>query len=168
MKRDREDIIILLLYVDYIILTGSNPKKVQNVIQELSDVLDIKDMGKLTYFLGLQITYRSNGDIFVNQSKYVKDLIHKAGIDSCKHASTPCEPHNQLTMSKGTLLSDPSLYIGIVGSLQYLIFTRRDIAFAVNSVCHFTTTIRKFILEQSKEYLDIFNEQYVILCILQK
>lgn len=138
------------------------------MIQELSDIFDIKDIGKLTNFFGLQITYRSNGDIFVNQSKYVKDLIHKTGMDSCKHASTPCEPHNKLMMSEGTLLSDPSLYRSIVGSLQYLIFTRPYIAFAVNSVCHFTTTQQKFILELSKEYLDIFNEQYVVLYILHK
>ncbi|CAN6697433.1 unnamed protein product [Malus baccata var. baccata] len=79
----------LLLYVDDIILTRSNVTKVQQVIGDLAGVFDLKDMGRLTYFLGLQIQYKENGDIFVNQSKYVKDLIHKAGMESCKPANTP-------------------------------------------------------------------------------
>ncbi|CAN6693356.1 unnamed protein product [Malus baccata var. baccata] len=88
-KKDGNDIVILLLYVDDIILTGSNSLNVQKVIDELSEVFELKDMGQLTYFLGLQIAYKSNGDIFVNQAKYIKDLIHKAGMDSCKSANTP-------------------------------------------------------------------------------
>nr|XP_028949296.1 uncharacterized protein LOC114821382 [Malus domestica] len=89
VKTDGADMIILLLYMDDIILTWSNSSKVQEVIQELSVVFELKDMGKLTYFLGLQVDYKTNGDIFLNQSKYIKDLIHKAGMDSCKPATTP-------------------------------------------------------------------------------
>ena len=137
MKIDSTYIIILLLYVDDIILTGSSSIKIHNVVQELSSVFDLKDFGKLTYFLGLQIQYRSNGDIFVHQAKYIKDLIHKSGMESCKPAATSCKPHSQLLCSEGTLLADPSIYRSIVGSLQYLTFTRPDIAFAVNTVCQY-------------------------------
>ncbi|KAM1015936.1 hypothetical protein ACFX2A_046675 [Malus domestica] len=66
IKTDNNDILILLLYVDDIILTGSCVTKVQLVVQELSSVFDLKDLGKLTYFLGLQIQYKPIGDIFVN------------------------------------------------------------------------------------------------------
>lgn len=140
MKQDKSDIIILLLYVDDIILTGSNFRKIQGVIEELSAVFDLKDMGKLTYFLGLQIHYKENGDIFVNQCKYIKDLIHKAGMETCKLASTPCKQHHQLLESEGTLLADLTLYRSIVGSLQYLTFPRPDIAYAVNTVCQFMSS----------------------------
>lgn len=110
---------------------------IQIVIQELSTVFDLKDLGQLTYFLGLQIQYKSNGDIFVNQSKYIKYLVHNAGMDSCKPATTPCKPHNQMMMTEGKLLEDPSTYKSIVGSLQYLTFTRSDIAFIVTAVCQY-------------------------------
>ncbi|XP_068331580.1 uncharacterized mitochondrial protein AtMg00810-like [Pyrus communis] len=113
MKTDATYIIILLFYVDDIILTGSNVSKIEIVIQELSTVFDLKDLGQLTYFIGLQIQYKSNGDIFVNQSKYIKDLVHK------------------MMMTNGKLLEDPSTYKSIDGSLQYLTFTRHDIAFTV-------------------------------------
>ncbi|CAN6696160.1 unnamed protein product [Malus baccata var. baccata] len=137
VKQCENDMVILLLYVDDIIITSSNSSKVQRIITELSKVFELKDMGRLTYFLGLQITYKSNGDIGVNQSKYVKDLLHKAGMDSCKPASTPSKPHTHLLLNEGDPLSDPTLYRNIVGSLQYLTFTRPDIAYAVNTVCQF-------------------------------
>lgn len=117
VKYDGTDTIVLLLYVDDIILTGSNSSKVQNVITELSKVFKLKDMGKLTYFLGFQIHYNANGDIFVNQTKYIKNLIHKVGMDSCKPANTPCKPHNQLLDVEGTPMSNLSLYKNLVGSL---------------------------------------------------
>ena len=66
MKDDDGDVIILLLYVDDIILAGSNPAKIQSIISQLAAVFDLKDMGQLTYFLGLQIQYQSNGYIFIN------------------------------------------------------------------------------------------------------
>ncbi|KAM1595278.1 hypothetical protein ACFX10_001586 [Malus domestica] len=140
VKKDDSDIIILLLYVDDIILTGSNPLKIQKVIQELSEVFKLKDMGQLTYFLGLQVQYNADGSVFVNQSKYVKDLVHKAGMDSCKPATTPCKPHHQMLHSEGQLLTDLTSYMSIVGSLQYLTFTRPDIAFAINTVCQFMSS----------------------------
>ncbi|XP_050144095.1 uncharacterized mitochondrial protein AtMg00810-like [Malus sylvestris] len=137
VKQDGVDVIILLLYVDDIILTGSSSQKVQKVITELAAVFELKDMGILTYFLGLQVQYKVNGDIFVSQFKYIKDLLHKVEMDSCKPAATPCKPYNSLLLDEGGMLADPSLYQGLVGSLQYLTFTRLDIAFAVNSMCQF-------------------------------
>lgn len=107
VKQCGGDVIILLLYVDDIIIIGSNSSKVQNVITELSEVFELKDMGRLTYFLALQVNYKKNGDICVNQSKYVKDLLHKAGMESCKPASTLCKPHNPMLAPEGKVLIDP-------------------------------------------------------------
>ncbi|KAM1579597.1 hypothetical protein ACFXTI_041509 [Malus domestica] len=139
IKHDGIDVIALLLYVDDIILTRANASKVQYVIQELSDVFDLKDMGKLSYFLGLQVEYKTNGDIFINQSKYATDLIHKAGMDSCNPTATPCKPQTQFLASEGTLLDDPSIYRSLVSVLQYLTFTRPDLSYAVNLACQYMT-----------------------------
>ncbi|XP_070668346.1 uncharacterized mitochondrial protein AtMg00810-like [Malus domestica] len=133
----QEEVVILLLYVDDIIITGSNTQLIQYVIHTLSEVFNLKDMGKLAYFLGLQVTYNFNADLFINQVKYVKDLLHKAGMDDCKSCSTPCKPHNQILTSEGMLLPDPTLYKSLVGAFQYLTFTRPDIAFVVNTMCQY-------------------------------
>lgn len=116
-------------------------------------MFELKDMGKLTYFLGLQVHCKPNGDIFVNQSKYIKDLIHKAGMDSCKPATTPCKPHQQLLDAEDTILTDPTLYRSLVGSLQYLTFTRPDIVYAVNSVCQFMSSPTEVHLASVKRIL---------------
>ncbi|CAL9022675.1 unnamed protein product, partial [Prunus brigantina] len=83
-------------------------------------------------------------DIFVHQHKYAKDLLQKAGLSNCRACPTPCKPHNQVLMSEGEPLHDPTFYRSIVGALQYLTFTRPDLSYAVNTVCtmnygiHFT------------------------------
>ncbi|CAN6557283.1 unnamed protein product [Malus baccata var. baccata] len=113
VKHDGTDIVVLLLYVDDIILTGSNKTQVQ---------------------------YKANGDIFIHQSKYARDLLHKAGMDGCKPTATPCKPHTQLLATEGTILEDPSAYRSLVGALQYLTFTGPDLSYAVGVACQYMNT----------------------------
>ncbi|BBN69110.1 transposable element gene [Prunus dulcis] len=130
-------IVVLLLYVDDIILTGSNSHVIQEVITDLGSVFDLKDLGPLTFFRGLQISYKSNGDLFISQQKYAKDLLVKAGMESCRSCPTPSKPHTQVLPTDGEPLKEPSIYRSIVGALQYLTFTRPDLAYSVNTVCQF-------------------------------
>ncbi|CAL9023794.1 unnamed protein product, partial [Prunus brigantina] len=130
-------IVVLLLYVDDIILTGSNSHVIQEVITDLSSMFDLKDLGPLTFFLGLQISSKSNGDLFISQQKYAKDLLVKAGMESCRPCPTPSKPHTQVLPTDGEPLKEPSVYRSIVGALQYLTFTRPDLAYSVNTVCQF-------------------------------
>ncbi|CAL8133076.1 unnamed protein product [Prunus armeniaca] len=106
-------IVVLLLYVDDIILTGSNDVLVQHVVDDLSSVFELKDMGKLTYFLGLQISYSVVRVIFVNRVKYAKDLLKRAGMSTCRACPTPCKPHTQVSKTEGEPLSDPIVYKSI-------------------------------------------------------
>lgn len=71
----------------------------------------------------------------------------------CKPCSTPCKPHNQVLTNDGVLLSDHSFYKSLVGALQYLIFTRLDIAFAVNTVCQYMKAPPDIYLEMVKRIL---------------
>lgn len=114
--------------------------------------------------MGLQIKYKSNGDIFVNQEKYVKDLVHKAGMDNCKPCITPCKPHSYVLVDECDLLTEPTLYRSLVGALQYLTFTRPDIAFVVNIVCQFmnaSTDVHFGLVKKLIRYL-----QGTIKCVL--
>ncbi|KAI5355626.1 hypothetical protein L3X38_008521 [Prunus dulcis] len=150
------DIIILLLYVDDIIITGSSDQLIQRVVTDLSEVFEMKDMGQLTYFLGLQISYNSSGDIFVSQTKYAKDLLHKAGMSSCRACATPCKPHTQVLQTDGEPLADPTMFRSLVGALQYLTFTRPDLAYAVNHVCQYMnnpTEVHYFLVKRILRYV---------------
>lgn len=70
---------ILLLYVDDIILTGNSLSFIFEVILALTQEFDMKDLGNLHYFLGLQITYKNTG-LFVSQTKYIQDLLAKVDM----------------------------------------------------------------------------------------
>lgn len=80
------------------------------MIDDLNEVFEIKDMGPLIFFLGLQITYKPNGDFFVSQAKYVKDLLKKGRMETCKSSPTPCKPHTQLLKDEGVPMDDPTFF----------------------------------------------------------
>jgi hypothetical protein len=122
--------------VDDIILTGSASAAILQVIQDLSTEFDITDLNSLHFFLGIQITYTSTG-LFLSQSKYVEDLLLKSEMVDAKPCDTPCLPYHRLLKEDGAPYPNPTVYRSIVGALQYLTFTRPDIAFSVHQVCQF-------------------------------
>ena len=128
--------LFLMLYVDDIIVTGNHPSFISSLIHSLSQEFDLKDLGRLHYFLGLQINYTSAG-LFVHQSKYAFDLFHKFSMSECKPCKTPCFPNTHLVPHDSPLLPDPTLYRSMVGALQYLIFIRPNLSFAVQQACRF-------------------------------
>ncbi|KAJ9546605.1 hypothetical protein OSB04_019148 [Centaurea solstitialis] len=96
----------------------------------------MKDLGKLHYFLGLEVLSDSRGT-YLCRDKYTSDLLSRAGITNQKVVSTPLEPNLHLTPNAGPPLKDPTLYRQLVGSLVYLTVTRPDIAYAVHTVSQF-------------------------------
>ncbi|XP_028101474.1 uncharacterized protein LOC114300804 [Camellia sinensis] len=101
----------------------------------------MKDLGLLSYFLGLEISHDSSG-YFLSQAKYTSDLLARAGLTDCKIVSTPVDLQTRLTPLDSYLLSDATLYRQLVGSLVYLIVTCPDIAYAVHIVSQFMAAPR--------------------------
>lgn len=127
---------LLLVYVDDILITGSDSDLIQELQEKLKTSFHVKDLGSLRYFLGLELHPTSSG-ILLNQQKYAHDLISLAGLESCNSVLTPLEVNLKLSKDEGEILTDPSLYRQLVGSLNYLTITRPDIAFAVQQVSQF-------------------------------
>jgi hypothetical protein len=134
--RNGSTLLYLLLYVDDIILTGTHPTAVTSLITELAYTFELKDLGPLRYFLGLQIDY-GRDYLFVNQRKYITDLLSKFNMTTYKAASTPFPISHKLQASSEDLLSDPTQYRSLVGALQYATFTRPNITYAINQVCQY-------------------------------
>jgi hypothetical protein len=125
-------VLYLLLYVDDIIITGSAPTAVTALIDNLAAAFELKDLGPLKFFLGLQIEYQPNG-FFVHQSKYALDLLARHNMTTCKPCSTPFVSGSK--PASMAFLNDPTSFRSLIGALQYLTFTRPDLSFAVNSLC---------------------------------
>ncbi|CAL2232282.1 unnamed protein product [Prunus armeniaca] len=134
--QDDTSLVLLLLYVDDIILTGSSPAAIASVITLLSKEFDMTDLGHLHYFLGLHIQYTDAG-ISMTQYKYIKDVLSKANLSERKPCVTPSHPNHKLLRYGSLAFSNPAYYRSLVGALQYLTFIRPDIAYSVNQVCQF-------------------------------
>lgn len=128
------DVIYLLLYVDDMIITGSNNALLDNLIAQLSKVFRMKDMGPVHYFLGIQVHHVDDG-LFLNQEKYATDLLINAGMKDCSPMSTPLPLKLANVPGQDELFSDPSYFRSIAGKLQYLTLTRPDLQFSVNYIC---------------------------------
>jgi hypothetical protein len=128
----------VLVYVDDIILVSSSVTAADRLVSSLSVAFAVKDLGKLHYFLGLEVTHDDTG-LSLTQKKYSHDLLRRAGMLMCKTTTTPMSSSEQLTSVDGTLLSseDATEYRSLVGGLQYLTITRPDISYAVNRVCQY-------------------------------
>ncbi|XP_019052175.1 PREDICTED: uncharacterized protein LOC109114278 [Nelumbo nucifera] len=129
-------ILLVLIYVDDILVTGSDTGSIASLIQSMSSIFAVKDLGDLHHFLGLEVHRHSTG-IFLSQRRYTMDLLRRAKMDGAKLISTPMSASCKLSKSSGGPIFDPLLFRSIVGALQYLTFTRPDIAFAVSKLCQF-------------------------------
>jgi hypothetical protein len=142
----------LLLYVDDIVLTSNSTSFLDHLILQLSQVFDIKDLGTLHYFLGIQVI-RTPENLLLTQTKYASDLLIKHHMVDSKPAKTPCSPNTRLSLHEGDVLSDPHGYRSLVGALHYLTFTRPDISFAVHQVCQYISTPTSTHLTAAKRIL---------------
>jgi len=95
----------------------------------------MKDLGSLHYFLGVEVHHNSYG-LFLSQTKYALNLLRRADMVEAKPITTPYVVGQHLS-TEGKLFSDPTLFWSLAGALQYLIITRPDLSFSVNSICQY-------------------------------
>ena len=114
---------------------------ISDLKQSLSRHFEMKDLGRLNYFLGLKILFDSAG-YYLSQAKYTFDIMARAGLTDYKTAPTPLEMNLKLTHLDGTILSDATLYRQLVGRLIYLTVTHPDIDYAIHLVSQFMSAPR--------------------------
>ena len=128
------DTAYLLLYVDDIVLTASSPQLLRRVISALQQEFSMKDLGELHHFLGMHVQ-RSGAGLQLSQRQYMMDILERAGMSDCKLCATPVDTNPKLSADGGVPVADPTDFRSLAGALQYLTFTRPDIAYAVQQVC---------------------------------
>ncbi|XP_019089068.1 PREDICTED: uncharacterized protein LOC109127923 [Camelina sativa] len=125
-----------MVYVDDIIVTGNDNVLLSLMLESLATRFSVKDHEPLSYFLGIEAT-RTAAGLHLNQRKYTLDLLARTNILNAKPVQTPMATSPKLTLLSGSKLSDPKEYRSVVGSLQYLGFTRPDISYAVNRLSQY-------------------------------
>ncbi|KAL2226511.1 UNVERIFIED_CONTAM: Retrovirus-related Pol polyprotein from transposon TNT 1-94 [Sesamum indicum] len=150
VKRFDEFFIILLLYVDDMLIAGSNVKEINRLKDQLSRKFDMKDLGEARQILGMKITRdKGTGKLWLSQSDYIEKVLCRFKMENTKPVGTPLG--NQFKLSN----SDPpqtdserakmrvTPYASAIGSLMYaMICTRSDIAHVVGVVSRFMNNPR--------------------------
>ncbi|GJX27474.1 putative ribonuclease H-like domain-containing protein [Tanacetum coccineum] len=136
IRRDKSDILLVQLYVDDIIF-GSTKKSLCTKFEKMMHKkFQMSYMGKLAFFLGLQVKQKEDG-VFISQAKYVTEILKKFGFTNVKTTSTPMETQKPLLKDADGKDVDEHLYRSMIRSLMYLTSSRPDIMFAVCACARF-------------------------------
>ncbi|GJV20256.1 retrovirus-related pol polyprotein from transposon TNT 1-94 [Tanacetum coccineum] len=129
-KKRSSNLIIVQIYVDDIIFILTCQDMCDEFAKIMHDEFEMSMMGELNFFLGLQIKQIEDG-IFFNQSKYIKEMLKKFGLEESKPMKTPMSSDTKLTKDEECESVDSTKYRGMIGSLLYLTASRPDIMFSV-------------------------------------
>ncbi|XP_026430006.1 uncharacterized protein LOC113326504 [Papaver somniferum] len=140
-RSTKKGMVILLLYVDDMVITGDDIVGITSLKSHLSSCFEMKDLGPLRYFLGIEVDNPSDG-CFISQVKYASDILQRARLTDNKTANTPLELNSKINPFDRKILSNPTLYRQLVGSLNYLTITQPDINHVVHIVSQFMSAPR--------------------------
>ena len=136
IKHRAGKVTLLIIYVDDMIVTGDDTAKIEELQKCLASEFEIKDLGSLKYFLGVEVT-RSKHGLFLSQRKYVMDLLADTGMLDCKPADTPIVENHKLGVYVDQVPTNKERYQKLVRRFIYLSLTRPDIAYAVSVASQF-------------------------------
>lgn len=117
-------------------IAGSNSTLCTSFKRYLDDCFQLKDLGPLKYFLGIEF-FRSSEGLFLCQPKYALDILHQVDLLVAKLVDTPLPPNHSLASDTGPMFSNPALYKRLVGRLIYLTITRPDLSYVVHILSQF-------------------------------
>jgi hypothetical protein len=124
--------LILVLYVDDLFLTGDE-QLIADCKANLAVEFEMKELGMMHYFLGLEF-WQQNGRFFLEQGKYTVEILRRFKMKNCRPMSMPLVTNWRKIDASDSKTVDPIVYRQLIGSLMYLVNTRPDISFAVNSL----------------------------------
>lgn len=136
IKGDQINLIVVSLYVDDLLVTGSNVELIQQFKEDMMHSFEMTDLGEMAYFLGMEIKQKKD-EVFVCQRKYAKEIMEKFRMEECKSMSTPMCQKEKLCKDDGAERVDETLYRSLIGCLMYLTATRPDILHAVSVLSRF-------------------------------
>nr|GFA62426.1 hypothetical protein [Tanacetum cinerariifolium] len=133
IRRFQDNILVVQVYVDDIIFGSTHPRYIQLFSDPMKSRFEMSMMREMTFFLGLQVNQSPCG-IFINQSKYVLEILKKYGMESCDLVGTLIEIEDKLDLDQNGTPVDATKYRSMIGALMYLTSRRPDI---IHATCDF-------------------------------
>nr|GEU67852.1 hypothetical protein [Tanacetum cinerariifolium] len=128
-RRFDDDILVVQVYVDDIVFGSTDPRYATLFSDLMKSCFEMSMMGGMTFFLGLQVNQSPNG-IFINQSKYVHEILKKYGLNTSDIVGTPMDTKDKLDLDQIGTPVDATKYRSMIGALMYLTSSRPDIVHA--------------------------------------
>ncbi|CAL0299548.1 unnamed protein product [Lupinus luteus] len=144
--------LFICLYVDDLLITGSNPRGIEDLKESLKGEFEMTDLGKLSYFLGLEFQYTNNG-VSMNQKKYILEVLNKFNMTDCNASETPAEMNLKLDKCSDEAMVDATQFRQIVGNLRYVCHTRPEISHSVGMIRRFMSDLRHSHMVAAKRIL---------------
>ncbi|KAG2874285.1 Retrovirus-related Pol polyprotein from transposon TNT 1-94 [Phytophthora cactorum] len=129
--------VLVLVYVDDVLITGSSPELISRTKTDLKTRFEMTDSGKCVFVLGIELVDGPDGSVTMCQRRYVDNILKRFGMDECKAVVSPVDMSTRLVPSDAaTKVNAP--FREAVGTLMHLMTaTRPDIAYAVGYVSRF-------------------------------
>jgi hypothetical protein len=146
-----EDTLILILYVDDLFITEAEDL-IADCKLGLASEFEMSDIGLMHYFLGMEV-WQEEGHIFLGQGKYATNILSRFQMEDCRPMSTPMITNWKKLSASDSQLVDAIVYRQLIGSLMYLVNTRPDICFAVNTLSQYMVEPRSVHMVGAKHVL---------------
>ena len=129
-KRSIDAILIVGVYVDDLIVTGSSLAVIKDFKAEMARAFDMSNLGSLSSYLGIEVK-QGKDFIFLSQMAYAQKILQHVKLGECNSVSTPLEARAQFTYEEGKTTVNSTIYRSLISSLRYLTHTWPDLLFAV-------------------------------------
>ena len=140
VKNTERGFVIICLYVDDILIMGSNNEIIETTKDMFNNKFDMKDLGVVDVILGIKISKISDG-LILSQSHYIEKILKKFKQNDSSPMRTPVDVNLHLSKNNGKSLSQQE-YAQAIGSLMYVMnCTRSDIAYAVSKLSRYTSNL---------------------------
>jgi hypothetical protein len=129
-EKTGKETLIVQIYVDDIVFGATHDSLSHEFPNEMKSKFEISMIGKLNFFLGIQVKQYDNEFLFLNQSMH-RDIVKKFGMEGKNHARTPMSTSVKISSDPTNKCVDSTLYRSMIESLLYITATRPNIIFSV-------------------------------------
>jgi hypothetical protein len=118
-QMDEGKMLIVCLYVDDLIFMGNDASMFSTFKHSMMTEFDMTDLGRMSYFLGLEVLQTSDG-ISISQRKYAQEVLARFNMSQCNAVHNPVVPGFKIMKDEGGVEVDNTMFKRIMGSLMYL------------------------------------------------
>ena len=129
-REENGELLVVVVYVDDLLVTGSSLEMILTFKRGMAKQFEMSDLGKLTYYLGIEVHQREDGIVLV-QDRYAKKILEETEMSTCNLTHVPLEMNAKISKAINEKRIDETRYRRSIGCLRYLLHTRPDLSFSI-------------------------------------